>query len=321
MTQVALSVIVPAYRPKRFDALMASMAANLDVDAEWIVVDDGSGPEFDAVFDGLPDQITLLRQSENRRQGAARNSGLAAARGRWVKFLDADDMLDTGHLAALLAAAEKAPEGAIPFAPTRHVFAGGRTLVNDSWRDLPLNPHSQFLRQLVRPFLHHCGALFPRDLLRRVGGYDKSLITDEDGDLLLRVMRDGSHFVPVEGVHYLYVHHEEGDRVSSDNDIGKLNARIQVCEKLQAGFDEPLPRDVANALAQRMDKIAMSYWANFPDEAQALVERACKLAPGYVPDMRGPLRILRRLGGPKLAVKAQALFRRLKGRPKGGAQG
>ncbi|WP_286901915.1 glycosyltransferase family 2 protein [Vreelandella sedimenti] len=314
-----ISVIVPAFKPHDFISLHESMAANAGVDAEWIVVDDGSGSNFDAVFSTLPEGVRLLRQKENCRQGAARNAGLAVARGRWVKFLDADDKLDEGHLAALLAAAGQGR--AIPFAATKHVFIGGGVLVNESWCDLPPDPDVQFRRLIVRPFLHHCGALFPRHLLTSLNGYDESLVTDEDGDLLLRILRSGYHFIPVEGVHYLYIHHQAESRVSADNDIKKMQARIRVCEKVVNGFAEQLPVEVAEALAQRMDKVAMNYWTAFPSEAQALLAQARRLAPGYRPDMRLPLRLMRDLGRPGMVLAAQGLYRRLKGRPKGGAQG
>lgn len=319
MTRV--SIIIPAYRPSGFDALARSMADNADVDAEWIVIDDASGPDYDAVFASLPEGVQLIRQPENRRQGAARNAGLAQAQGRWIKFLDADDALDAGHLAALLAVAEQGPDKGLPFAPTKHVFANGATHVNDSWRDLPADSAAQHRRQMLRPFLHHCGALYPRDLLVRLGGYDESLVTDEDGDLLLHILHEGYHFVPVVGVHYLYIHHDSAPRVSADDDIAKMQSRIHACDKVAERFDGQIPPDVAQTLAQRMDKIALTYWTAFPDEARALMSRARQISPGYTPDMRGPLRLLRGIGGPGMVFAAQGLYRRLKGRPKGGTQG
>lgn len=317
-----ISVIIPAYRPTSFDALRASIAANANADAEWIVVDDGSGAEFDAIFAALESTgARVIRATENRRQGAARNLGLDHARGQWIKFLDADDALDQEHLTALLDATRTSPKNAIPFAPTRHVFASGATSTNDSWRDLPADPNAQYLRQLVRPFLHHCGALFPRSLLEQLGGFDESLITDEDGDLLLRVLHSGYYFIPVEHVHYLYVHHENGSRVSSDDSVAKMLARIRTCEKVLDQFGESVPTNVANAVAQRMDKIALTYWANHPSEAKSLLKRARLLSPDYRPDMRPSLGLLRSLGGPSLVLAVQRAYRRFKGSPEGGAQG
>ena len=320
----ALSVIIPAFRPQGFDALARSMGTNADVAAEWIVVDDASGPDYDSVFAALPEGVQLIRQPENRRQGAARNAGLARAQGKWIKFLDADDELDAGHLAALLAAAEQEEQRqdrALPFAATKHVFANGATHVNDSWRDLPADSAAQHRRQMLWPFLHHCGALYPRDLLVRLGGYDESLITDEDGDLLLRILHEGYHFTPVEGVHYLYVHHDTGPRVSADDDIAKMQSRIRACDKVAERFDGQMPPDVGQALAQRMDKIAMTYWSVFPEQAKSLISRARQISPGYAPDMRTSMRLIRKIFGPSALFAAQAGYRKIRGRPKGGAQG
>lgn len=316
-----ISVIIPTFRPHDFDALRTTIATNADVDAEWIVVDDGSGPAYDAVFATLPEGVRLIRQRDNRRQGAARNAGLAAANGTWIKFLDADDMLDKGHLAALLAATSLGDDMAIPFAPTKHVFAGGGISINTSWRDLPPDAQAQFCRQLVRPFLSHCGALYPRELLLGLGGYDERLITDEDGDLLLRILLEGYHFTPVQSVHYHYIHHQGEGRVSADDDIRKMQARISVCDKVANRFAGQLPGHIAEALAQRMDKIAMTYWPAYPVEAKALLARARALSPAYQPDMRLPLRLLRKLGGPGLVLFVQGIYRQLRGLPKGGAQG
>lgn len=316
-----ISVITPAFRPRGFEALAQAMADNADVSVEWIVVDDGSGTEYDRVFASLPVSVALLRLPMNQGQAAARNAGLSKAKGEWIKFLDADDALGPGHLAALLKATKTGADAAIPFAPTKHVFAGGQTSINDSWRGVDLDDDAQFLRQMVRPFLHHCGALFPRAVLQDLGGYDASLITDEDGDLLLRILMGGYHFEPVEGVNYLYIHHDTGTRVSSDDDIAKLHARIRVCDKIEAAYGKDMPPEVAEALAQRMDKIAMNYWRSFPKPSRDLLDRAQVLCPRYEPDIRAPLRLARTLGGPRLALMAQALHRRLKGRPKGGAQG
>lgn len=321
----ALSVIIPVYRPKDFDGPRASMAANADVNAEWIVIDDGSGSGYNTAFASLEyTPVRVIRQDENRRQGAARNVGLAQARGKWIKFLDADDELDEGHLKLLLNAAKSLPENAIPFAPTRHVFAGGSIADNESWRDLGATPEAQLARLLHAPFLHHCGALFPRELLERLGGYEERLITDEDGDLLIRVLMAGYTFIPIEGVHYLYVHHNDGDRVSSDGGAAKLAARLHVCDRVETAFidtGQRMPQAVRHGLALRLDKIALSYWNEDRAAARVVLERARTLCPSYRVPGRLPLRILRTLGGPSMVMGASRLFRRLRGRPAGGTQG
>ncbi len=98
-------------------------------------------------------------------------------------------------------------------------------------------------------------------------------------------------------------------------------ARIRTCEKVLGEFDDTIPKGIAAAVAQRMDKIAMNYWASHPTEAKSLLKRARELSPGYRADIRPSLALLRSLGGPSLALAAQGAYRRLKGRPDGGAQG
>lgn len=299
------------------------MAANCDVEAEWIVIDDGSGPTFDPVYATLNDMpARIVRESQNRRQGAARNIGLAQARGRWIKFLDADDRLDEGHLAALLAEAQEG--GPIPFAPTRHVFPGGETLINERWRQVAKESQAQLASQLSHPFVHHCGALFPKDLLLSLGGYDETLITDEDGDLLSRILISGASFKAVPSVQYYYTHHTSRERVSSDSGSEKLSARLRVCDKVEGALSEdgsPIPGPIRHALALRLDKIAMAYWNDDRGAARIVLQHAERICPGYRPEGRWLVRMLRALGGPTAVTTVARLYRSLRGRPAGGAQG
>jgi len=83
---------------------IASLRAQTLPDFEALVVDDGStdgsGPAAAAAMAGDP-RFRLIRQ-DNRGLGAARNAGLALARGRWLAFLDGDDLFAPGFLERLI---------------------------------------------------------------------------------------------------------------------------------------------------------------------------------------------------------------------------
>ncbi len=71
-------------------------------DCEVIVVDDGSSDGSWPLIERYRDRARVLRQ-ENGGQGAAYNAGWRMARGEFVLFLDADDLLDPGAIERAMA--------------------------------------------------------------------------------------------------------------------------------------------------------------------------------------------------------------------------
>lgn len=91
-----VSVIMPAFAAERFlPATLASVRAQTFADWECLVVDDASPDrtaELAAQAAAADPRIKPIRQPTNRGVAAARNAALAAATGRYVAFLDADDL-------------------------------------------------------------------------------------------------------------------------------------------------------------------------------------------------------------------------------------
>lgn len=128
---VKLSVIVPFYNVQTFAPdMLASLAANARPDFEFVLVDDCSTdltPEIldRAVNGGLPGS-RLVRHELNRGLASARNTGLDAAEGEYLTFLDGDDWLAPGYLSALVAEIERL---GVDFVRTDHVQCTGRERV------------------------------------------------------------------------------------------------------------------------------------------------------------------------------------------------
>ncbi|WP_079429417.1 glycosyltransferase family 2 protein [Streptomyces katrae] len=125
-----LSVVVPFYNVQTYapDALR-SLGLNAREDFEFLLVDDRSTdgtPELlERAAATLPGAV-LLRRERNGGLATARNTGLDAARGRYIAFLDGDDWLAPGHLARTLAAIEALN---CDFVRTDHVQVTGRERV------------------------------------------------------------------------------------------------------------------------------------------------------------------------------------------------
>lgn len=97
MTSPLVSVIVPVYNGARFlRAALESVVAQSYRPMEIIVVDDGSTDASAAIAKSFAD-VLYLRQT-NQGVTAARNAGLAAARGDFLAFLDQDDLWTPGKL-------------------------------------------------------------------------------------------------------------------------------------------------------------------------------------------------------------------------------
>src|SRR5438105_2362909 len=85
-----VSVVVPTRnRPRLLACTLRSILAQVDVDLELIVVDDASSPPAIVPTDR---RVRLIRHTTQLGVSAARNTGIAAACGRWLAFCDDDDL-------------------------------------------------------------------------------------------------------------------------------------------------------------------------------------------------------------------------------------
>ncbi|MDE1157515.1 MAG: glycosyltransferase family 2 protein [Neorhizobium sp.] len=99
-----VSFIVAAYNAQEtLDGAIASALAQVGVSVEVIVIDDCSTDGTRDLVANYPDpRVRLVAQEKNGGPAAARNAGFAAARGRWLATLDADDTIYPNRLKAML---------------------------------------------------------------------------------------------------------------------------------------------------------------------------------------------------------------------------
>ncbi|GAA0488200.1 MULTISPECIES: glycosyltransferase family 2 protein [Streptomyces] len=124
---VKLSVIVPFYNVQTYAPdTLRSLAANARDDFEFLLVDDCSRDETPQILERAERELPgarLLRHEQNGGLATARNTGLDAARGEYIAFLDGDDWLAPGYYQELLGAIE---ELGCDFVRTDHVQCTAR---------------------------------------------------------------------------------------------------------------------------------------------------------------------------------------------------
>lgn len=110
-----VSIIIAAYNSaSTIRAAIASIICQVDVNYEIVICDDASNDAtIDIVREFNAEKITLIINKENEGPGPARDKAILAARGKWITFLDADDIFLPERLRKLLNIAEKYPHDII----------------------------------------------------------------------------------------------------------------------------------------------------------------------------------------------------------------
>lgn len=186
-----VTAVIPAYNAAAFvrDAV-GSVLDQTHPHVEVVVVDDGSRDDTLAVARRLEStRVTVLAQP-NRGASAARNAGLTAARGEYVQFLDADDLLHPDKIAVQVDRLLGEAPGAVAAGawgrfvgrPEEAAFRPGPL-----WEDLaPV----EFLTRayLLHAMMHPAAWLVPRALAERAGPWDARLGLNDDGEYFGRVV-------------------------------------------------------------------------------------------------------------------------------------
>jgi glycosyltransferase involved in cell wall biosynthesis len=268
-----VSVIIPLYNKAPYiDRALDSAVAQTFRDFEVIVVDDGSTDEGARLVEEYGDgRVRLLRQS-NAGPGAARNRGIAEARGEFLAFLDADDewtpdflsecirLLDEhgGEVAAVSTGYFEYPQGVSPEA---------------MWRKRGVNEGLQIVTAETKPalFVHMLAFMQPNTTVareaavRRWGGYyerDRCLYA-EDAYLWLKVLLNER---VVFDMRPLAVRHVEASALSKNlSGVRPVEPFLLHPEEIERDCPEHLRDLLARVLAIRAFKTAcvLGYWGEW----------------------------------------------------------
>lgn len=196
MNRPVLSVIIPVYNAE--DCLPAALQSVLDQgveDIEIILINDGSRDNSLAVCEeyAKKDPRIKVLDQENGGPGAARNTGLKAAQGEFISFVDSDDALLPGSHKRLLAAAQ-AHQADVVIAHF-NIFINNKTLDRGYVLENGSVNQQDFLHRLAhRPGSYYYSALWNKLYRRQILAdhglqFDHSYAWGEDFDFNMRFYR------------------------------------------------------------------------------------------------------------------------------------
>jgi glycosyltransferase involved in cell wall biosynthesis len=189
-----VSVIIPFFNRKEYLGQTLLSLRNEAIEKEIILVDDASRDNWQDIVELCPEE-QLVTLPVNRGPGAARNRGVALAKGEYIYFLDSDDLLVPKALQKLLEYLNKHPlEMAVGGRIASVIDADGRRVTSKSAHSYCTPP---MLDRLTIEFLHQNGTfsgglwlfLFRRSLISKVSPMDEAHWGSEDRDYLLSILR------------------------------------------------------------------------------------------------------------------------------------
>lgn len=250
------SIIIPCYNnEKTVVRAVESALANLEGRVEVVVVDDGSTDNSLSVLKPYRKKIKIYSQ-ENRGACVARNYGLAMSSGRFVKFLDADDILHENCLEEQCEQLRNSSQEVIVYG--KAVWLDGDRIIGC----FPVDPtikegEVMTVAQVIEGAPLTSCPLHRREWLLKVKGWNPDCLRGQEYDLHVRMALHGARFVYRNTFCYWYVQHG-GARISSgwkkrdvcENQLKIYDGLIALAKHCD-GRDE---RNVMTALARLLWK-------------------------------------------------------------------
>jgi glycosyltransferase involved in cell wall biosynthesis len=267
-----VSVIIPTYNRDWVlkEAIDSVLSQEFD-GVELIVVDDGSTDSTAALLAAYGRSITTIHQS-NAGVSAARNRGAAAATGRWLSFLDSDDLWLPQKLQRQTHFLDTQPQARI--CQTEEIWIRNGKRVN------PKRRHKKPSGWIFHPSLSLClvspsAVMLEKALFEEMGGFDETLPVCEDYDLWLRI----SYRYPIFFIDEPLIVKRGGHPDQLSSTPGMDRYRIRSLEKILQ--TEPLTEDQREAAIRKLHEKCSIYAGGClkrgrREEADAIRETAAR---------------------------------------------
>lgn len=249
-----ISVIIPCYNSAHMvSQTLDSVLNSTHKDYEIILVNDGSNDNLSEVISSyLNDNRIKYIEQENKGLSGARNTGISAAEGEYLVFLDADDLIYPNKLKTQKEYLDNHPD-------TDVVYSHSQWFIEDDFsntREVKFPVYTgNVLKQLIcGNFIHVNSVMVRKVAVVNAGLFDEALRELEDWDLWLRLALGGSKFGFTPGVHSK-VRIRKGSMTSNQKKMNET--MIKVLEKTINQIHTINPKNKSTLLSAAYRAIAI----------------------------------------------------------------
>ncbi len=208
---------MPLYNAEQFvETSVLSVINQTYTTWELIIVDDGSTDNSLKVVSKYASDKIIVVSQKNSGACVARNKALSLAKGEYVKFLDADDVLAIDCLEKQIEQIATLKEYQIPFGDYNYIDGSGKVI-----SEYKFNFANELQSDQDYFFFAHWEVLITCPLyrlekLRKIGGFDEKLKRGQETDLHFRLALSGVEFVSFDTFTFSYRTYQSTDRISSN---------------------------------------------------------------------------------------------------------
>ncbi|MGB3209612.1 MAG: glycosyltransferase family A protein [Desulforhopalus sp.] len=270
MTSEGVSVIIPVYNNSLYVGEAIESVLNQSfTDYEIIIVDDGSAEDIEGAVRQYLDKNNKIRfvRQENQGPGPARNTGIRMAKGKWIAFLDSDDIWCPDKLEKQIAYLKEHPDTLVSGGRQELDCRSGHPVLMDTVSHFEnLISRADTLTYLLEiPYLCAPSSLvLSKKVLDDVGLFDESLTTVEDDDLVFRLVRKYSFYSVPDVVVYRRKHNENiTTTLSLEN---RIRNKYKVTKKTLSLIDDSeINKNKKDILGYWTEEFARRhvYWKNY----------------------------------------------------------
>lgn len=233
-----ISIVITCYNYGHFvEGCLQSVFAQTYTDYEVILVDDGSTDDTEARVQPFIQKIKYIRQ-KNGGQANAKNRGVNEARGRFIAFLDADDLWQPDKLEKQIALFTDDKVGVV-YSRQSFIDEQGQAVQRGRRRTTMLPKSGKVTADLFMDnFVPFSSSLVRSECFMKFGDFDESLAMGIDWDLWLR-FSTGYYFSYMDEPLLIYRIGHSGQM--SKNALKRQECSDRIMEKFRSTYPEEVP--------------------------------------------------------------------------------